>query len=103
MTALYTNQPQTTPCQTAQKSLPILASFLFILFSYPHLHIETEVHNVSVLHDVLLAFQAQLSALFDRAHRAGSHQVIIGYNFSANEPALEVRVNNSSRTRRFRS
>src|SRR5271170_1996521 len=50
-------------------------------------------NHVAVLHDVFLAFEAQLRALFRRREAAGGQQIFPAHNFSLDEILLNVAVN----------
>src|SRR5438094_7513264 len=54
---------------------------------------EAEVDNVAVLHDVILAFEPDLTAIAARGHRAARDQRIVADHFRANEPPRDVAVN----------
>src|SRR4030095_5693965 len=51
---------------------------------------KAEVDDVSVLHDVLFAFQAHFAVVAARGHRASSDQRIVGDNLRADEAAGAV-------------
>ena len=52
-----------------------------------------KVYDLSVVHDVLLAFQAQEGAIAGFGKASRRHQIIVLGYFGANEPALNVGVN----------
>src|SRR6187399_2471362 len=64
------------------------------------LNIEAEQHDISVAHDVLLAFRPD-DALFLRAFPAArAHELIVAHRLTANEAALEIGVNHTRCLRR---
>ena len=52
----------------------------------------TEIDDVAVEHDVLLAFETQLAVVAARRERSAREQVLVTDDFGANEPALNVGV-----------
>ena len=54
------------------------------------LHVEPEQHDVAVLHNVVLALRAHKPLLARGSHRAAGHQVIVGHDLGADEPAFKV-------------
>src|SRR5438094_10179690 len=54
---------------------------------------EAEVDNVAVLHDVVIAFEPDLTAIAASGHRAARDQRIVADHFRANEAPRDVAVN----------
>src|SRR5262245_35905674 len=63
-------------------------------------HCESEVNDIAVLDDVLLAFQPQLSFVASLAFAAGSDEVVVVNDFGPDESALEVAVDAAGSARR---
>src|SRR5690606_39886525 len=51
---------------------------------------------------VVPAFQADPAPLPGRGHRAGFHQLLVGYHFGADEPPLEIGVDDAGGLGRLR-
>ena len=54
---------------------------------------KSEIDDIPVLDDVLLAFETDFPVLAARLHGASSNQTLIGDDFGADKPALDVAVN----------
>src|SRR5262245_46542870 len=54
---------------------------------------EAEVDHVSVLHDVLLAFEAHFAVVAAGRHRSAGDECIVCHDLGADEPAGDVAVN----------
>src|SRR5690606_23530805 len=63
--------------------------------------VEEEVHDVAVLHDVLLALHPQLPLGARVGDAARLHQVLVAHHLGADEAALEVGVDLAGRLRRL--
>lgn len=59
-------------------------------WGWAELDVEAEKHDISLLHDVLLAFLSQESLFLDGGERAELEQIVTGDRFSADEAALKV-------------
>src|SRR5947209_3202985 len=64
------------------------------------LHVEEEVHNVAVLHDVLLSFHSEDALPAGSCLRAVREQIVPADHLRLDESALEVRVDDAGRLRR---
>src|SRR5207244_2121427 len=53
---------------------------------------EAEVDDVAILHDVVLALEADLAVIAARGHRSARHQRIVADDFGADEAARDVAV-----------
>ena len=53
--------------------------------------------HIAILHNILLPFHAYITVLSGFCHAASAHQVIISNDFSADEAALNIGMNNASR------
>src|SRR3954468_4583877 len=62
-------------------------------------HVEAELHDVAVVHDVVLALDADLAPRLRLRHRTGVHQVVEPDDLGLDEPALEVGVDDPGRLR----
>src|SRR5690554_2451671 len=62
-------------------------------------HVEAELHDVAVLHDVLLALHAHLALGLGLGHGAGGDEVVEGDDLGLDEAALEVGVDDAGRLR----
>src|SRR5690625_2300021 len=60
-------------------------------------HVEAELHDVPVGHDVFLALHADPSGGTGGLHAPGLHEVVEGDDLGLDEAALEVRVDLSGR------
>src|SRR6185503_2144507 len=67
------------------------------------LHIEPEMHNVSILNNVLFSFQLQLALLAATRFAPEFHQILEASDLRSDESALDVRVNNARRLMRGRA
>ena len=56
------------------------------------LYIETEVRDVSVLHDVIFSFQTDQAFFFGSLFTAAGDEVVVRDDFSANEAPFDVGV-----------
>jgi len=63
------------------------------------LYVETEVHHITVAHDVLLAFQTDKPLVTRRSHAAKRYEIIIVHDLGTDEAALEVRMDLPCRLR----
>src|SRR5215208_4673368 len=64
---------------------------------------KTEVDDISVLHDVFLAFQSHLAVVATRGHGAAPGQRIVGDDFGTDVSALNVAMDFASRRLRRRT
>ena len=59
-------------------------------------HIELELHNISVGHDVVAALLTELAFLLDLGHGAvGGHEIVVGDDVGLDEALFEVGVNHA--------
>src|SRR5690349_23004463 len=58
-------------------------------------HVEAELHDVAVRHDVVLALHADPTSLLGLEHGAGSDEVVEGDDLGLDEAALEVGVDDA--------
>src|SRR5271156_6838292 len=63
--------------------------------------VKPEMHHVAVGDDVFLAFLAQLSPVARASFTAERHVIGVSNRFGANEPLLEIGVNDAGRRRRL--
>ena len=56
-------------------------------------HVEAEICDVAVLHDVIFSFQANETFVAGGSDGAELNQVVVVHNFRANETAFDVTVN----------
>ena len=68
---------------------------------YRGLDIETEMHDVAVLHDIILAFGPHLARVLGGLFAAQCDEIIIGDGLGADEAALEIGVDDARRLRRL--
>ena len=61
------------------------------------------LHDVSVLHDVVFSFKSQQSFLLQRLMAAVFHEVVVVADLRANEVILQVCVNHAGRALRIRA
>src|SRR6476659_2393342 len=54
---------------------------------------KAEVDDVSVLNDVLLAFESDFAVLTARGHRAARDEGVVRHDFSSNESTRNITVN----------
>src|SRR5262245_39311771 len=66
------------------------------------LHVEAELEDVAVLHDVVLALDAGLPRGPSGGDRPGGDQVVVGHDLGLDETALEVAVDHTGRLGRRR-
>src|SRR3989338_10323587 len=57
------------------------------------LNVKTEVHDIPILHDILLAFYPHLAGIFRALLALVFHEIVIGDHLGADEAALEIVVN----------
>ena len=62
-----------------------------------------DLHDVSVLHDVVFSLKAQQSFFFQRLLAAMFHEVFVVANFRSNKMFLQVCVNHARRSLRIRA
>src|SRR5690606_19224610 len=62
--------------------------------------VEAEVHDIALLDDVLLAFQAQPAGFLRASLAFVLDEVVVGDHFGADEAALEIGVDDTRRLRR---
>ena len=62
---------------------------------------KAEMHYVAVGDHVILAFQAHLAGLFSAGLAALGDEIVIGDGFGADEPALEIRMDDAGGLRRL--
>ena len=62
-----------------------------------------DLHDISVLHDVIFSLKAQQSFLFQRLLAAMFHEVFVVANFRTNKMFLQVCVNRACRSLRIRA
>ena len=67
------------------------------------LHIEAEVHDVAVVHDVVLAFQPHLAGLLCSLLTLAGNEIVEGNHFGADEPMFEVGMDDAGRLGRGRA
>src|SRR5690349_435090 len=67
------------------------------------LHVEAELDDVAIAHDVVLALDAGLARGAGGGQRAGRDEVVVGNHLGLDEPALEVAVDDAGRLRRRRA
>lgn len=60
-----------------------------------YLYVESEVHDVAVLNDILFAFDAHFAGLFASRFRAESNVIVVLDNFGAYKAFFKVGVNNA--------
>src|SRR5271170_3739566 len=65
------------------------------------LHIETEMHDVAVLHDVFRAFEPHLAGILGALLTAAGDEIVIGDRLSADEAFLEIGVDGAGALRRL--
>ena len=56
------------------------------------LNIESEVHDVAILHHVLAAFKTEFTSLFDGIFRTELNQIRVMINLGPDEPFFKIRV-----------
>ena len=66
------------------------------------LHVEAEVDDVAILHDVVFAFDADEAFFAGRGYAAVFYEVIEVHDLGTDESALEIRVNLAGGLRRRR-
>ena len=74
---------------------------LFVAHSERPLRCKPEMHDVAVLHDVVLAFEPQLAGIARAGLAAAGDIVVIGDGFGADEAAFEIAVNDAGGLRRL--
>ena len=74
---------------------------IYYICVYPGSDIEAEVHYVAVLDHIFLAFDAELSCLFDSGLAAECHVVVIFDHFGAYESLFKIRMYDAGTLRRF--
>src|SRR2546422_8907664 len=62
-----------------------------------HLGCKSEIYDIAVLDDVLLAFEAHLAMVTAGSHRTAGNQRVVGNDFGADEPPGDVAVNLAGR------
>ena len=62
------------------------------LWENSSLNIESEVHDVAILHHVLAAFKAEFTRLFDGIFRTELNQIRVMINLGPDEPFFKIRV-----------
>ena len=67
------------------------------------LYIETEVRDVSVLHDVIFSFQTDQAFFFGSLFAAAGDEVVVGHDFGADEAAFDIGVDLAGRFLGFRA
>ena len=67
------------------------------------LDVESKVHYIAFLDNVLLALQTQLARLFGARLAFELDEVLVGDHFSADKAALEIGVDDAGRLRRGRA
>src|SRR5674476_958578 len=67
------------------------------LRKYARSHVEAELHDVTIGHDVVLAFDPDLAGGLRRSYGARRDQIIEGDDLSLDEPTLEVGVDHAGR------
>ena len=65
------------------------------------LHIKPEVHDISVLNDVLFTFHVHFAGFFHSSFRTVMNEIVIFNDFGANETFFKIGVNNSGALRGF--
>src|ERR1700689_5509071 len=67
------------------------------------LDIEAEMHHVALAHDVLLALEPQSPRLFGAVFALVCDEIVVADDLGANEPVLEVGMDDARRLRRGRA
>ena len=62
---------------------------------------EAEMHDVAVLHDIILALEPHLSGIARTGFAAARHVIVVGDGFGADEAALEIGVDDARGLRRL--
>ena len=62
------------------------------LWEKSSLNIESEVHDVSILHQVLASFKTEFTRLFDGIFRTELNQIRVMINLGPDEPFFKIRV-----------
>ena len=65
------------------------------------LYIETEMHDISILHNIFLTFDAHLSGLFNSSLGAISDIILVLDHLGTDKSFLEVRMDNTGALRSF--
>ena len=65
------------------------------------LYVETEVHDVTVLHDVFFAFYAQFSSFFHCCFRTVPDIIIVFYHFRTDESFFKIGMDHTGTLRGF--
>ena len=65
------------------------------------LHVESEVHDISILYDIFLAFHAHLAGFFHGGFRAVVDIVVVFDYFGTDESLLEVGMDHTGTLRGF--
>ena len=71
-----------------------------IYFGYS-LYIETEMHDISILHNIFLTFDAHLSGLFNSSLGAISDIILVLDHLGTDKSFFEVRMDNTGALRSF--
>ena len=53
-------------------------------------HVESELHHVAILHDVVFALNAQLGVFLGFMQRTARHEILVRHNLSCNEASLKI-------------
>ena len=65
------------------------------------LYVEAEIHDVAVLHNILLTFDMELASFAHTCFRTVADVVVVLNDFSTNKAALEIGMYNTSALRSF--
>ena len=65
------------------------------------LHVEAEMHDVAVLHDVVGAFEAHLAGVLGALLAAAGDEIGVGDRLGADEALLEIAVDDAGGLRRL--
>src|SRR4051794_27011270 len=66
-----------------------------LTWSYADLHVEAELHDVAVRHDVVLALDPDPTARLGLGHRSGLHELLEADDLGLDEATLEVGVDHA--------
>ena len=59
------------------------------------LYVKAEVHNITILHDVVFALKSHLASLFSSIFAAMCDVVLVAYHFSSDKAPLKVVVDDA--------
>ena len=75
--------------------------FLYDISRLRALDVEAEMHDVTVLHDIVLALQAQFSGLFRAMLAVTGDEIVITDHLGTDKALLEIGVYDTCSLRRF--